>query len=122
MMTVVHALTVMLLPGTAEHASCTGHTSVNPYVAAGYKFTEQGIQACAVNTSKVVGTTFNVNFMVFDLSIPSKNASITRTVQIIDPCNSNEYLCSDGTCSTIACDTRSALLPANHFIIFRYDF
>lgn len=76
------------------------------YLAAGYKFTEQGISLCAVNTSKPVGTTFLVTFIVFDLSVPSKNASVSRTIQIIDPCNSGEYLCSDGTCSSVACDVR----------------
>ena len=73
---------------------------------AGYLFTQQGIASCAVNTSAAVGTTFAVNFMVFDYSISSLNASVTRTISIIDPCDSGEYLCSDGTCSTVACDLR----------------
>ncbi|KAL0024068.1 hypothetical protein WJX79_002467 [Trebouxia sp. C0005] len=76
----------------------------------GYLFTEQGIASCAVNTSAAVGTTFAVNFMVFDYSISSLNASVTRTISIIDPCDSGEYLCSDGTCSTVACDLRDALV------------
>ena len=81
---------------------------------AGYLFTEQGIAACAVNTSAAVGTTFAVTFMVFDYSIPSLNATVTRTISIIDPCDTGEYLCSDGTCSDIACDLRcvSGPLPA----------
>lgn len=76
---------------------------------AGYLFTEQGIASCAVNTSAAVGTTFTVKFMVFDYSISSLNASVTRTISIIDPCDSGEYLCSDGTCSTVACDLRYAV-------------
>ena len=76
------------------------------HVAAGYKFTEQGISLCTVNTSKTVGTTFTLDFMVFDLSIPSRNASVTRTIQIINPCNSDQYLCDDGTCSSVACNVR----------------
>ena len=73
---------------------------------AGYLFTQQGIASCAVNTSAAVGTTFAVKFMVFDYSISSLNASVTRTISIIDPCDAGEYLCSDGTCSTVACDLR----------------
>ena len=88
----------------SETAACQDATE--EVFAAGYKFIEQGISLCAVNTSKSVGTTYTVNFMVFDLSIPSKNASVARTIQIIDPCNSDEYLCSDGTCSTVVCDIR----------------
>lgn len=82
------------------------NTPSSDFVAAGYKFTEQGISLCAVNTSKPMGTTFAVNFMVFDLSIPSKNASVTRTIQIINPCDAGQVLCSDGTCSSVACDVR----------------
>jgi len=73
---------------------------------AGYLFTQQGVASCAVNTSAAVGTTFAINFMVFDYSISSLNASVTRTISIIDPCDTGEYLCSDGTCSTVACDLR----------------
>ena len=70
---------------------------------AGYKFTEQGISSCAVNTSQPVGTVFAVNFVVFDLSIPSKRTTVTRTIQIVSPCDAGQVLCSDGTCSVVAC-------------------
>lgn len=75
-------------------------------LAAGYKFTEQGIRSCAVNTSQPVGTVFAVQFMVFDLSIPSRSASVARTVQIVTPCDAGQVLCSDGTCSFVRCDVR----------------
>lgn len=75
-------------------------------LAAGYKFTEQGIRSCAVNTSQPVGTVFAVKFVVFDLSIPSKSASVTRTVQIVSACDTGQVLCSDGTCSYVRCDVR----------------
>ena len=78
--------------------SCTMH--------AGYLFSQQGIKSCAVNTSAAIGTTFAVNFMVFDYSIPSLNASVTRTVSIVNPCGVDEYLCSDGTCSAVECGLR----------------
>ena len=84
---------------------CTGGV-ISVCFVAGYKFTEQGISLCGVNTSQAVGTTYSVDFMVFDLSIPSKNASVTRTIQIIDPCNPGQYLCSDGTCSSVTCGVR----------------
>ncbi len=82
---------------------------VSGHMHAGYSYEEQGIKSCAVNTSATVGTIFTITFMVFDYSISSLNASVTRTISIIDPCDTGEYLCSDGTCSTIACDLRSAL-------------
>ena len=75
-------------------------------LVAGYRFIEQGINSCAVNTSQPVGTTFAMSFVVFDLSIPSKSASVTRTIQIISPCKPGQVLCSDGTCSSVACDVR----------------
>lgn len=73
---------------------------------AGYRFLQQGIKSCGLNTSAPVGTTFNVTFMVFDYSIPSLNASVTRTVSIINPCSFGQQLCSDGTCSDIQCSLR----------------
>jgi hypothetical protein len=72
----------------------------------GYRFVEQGITSCAVNTSAAVGTTFAVTFLVFDYSIPSLNATVSRTISIIDPCDTGQYLCSDGTCSDVLCSTR----------------
>ena len=76
-------------------------------MVAGYRFVEQGISSCAVNTSAAVGTIFAVTFLVFDYSIPSLNASVARTVSIINPCDGAQHLCSDGTCSSIACNLRS---------------
>ena len=73
---------------------------------AGYLFSQQGIKSCAVNTSAAIGTTFSITFVVFDYSIPSLNASVTRTGIIVNPCASGQYLCSDGTCSTVACNLR----------------
>lgn len=80
-------------------------------LAAGYRFTEQGISSCAVNTSQPVGTVFAVSFVVYDLSIPSRSASVTRTIQIVNPCDAGRVLCSDGTCSHVACKFRS-VMPA----------
>ena len=76
------------------------------WLPAGYLFTEQGITSCAVDTSATVGTTFAVTFMVFDYSISSLNATVTRTISIIDPCDTDQYLCSDGTCSNVECSLR----------------
>ena len=72
----------------------------------GYRFVDQGIASCAVNTSAAIGTTFAVTFIVFDYSICSLNASVTRTISIIDPCDTDQYLCSDGTCSDVLCSFR----------------
>lgn len=92
-----------LLSSTVDFASPKLSRKV---LVAGYKYTEQGISSCAVNTSQPVGTVFAVTFVVFDLSIPSKSASVTRTIQIISPCDAGQVLCSDGTCSSVACKFR----------------
>ncbi|KAL0020772.1 hypothetical protein WJX77_012245 [Trebouxia sp. C0004] len=87
----------------------------------GYAFVQQGISSCAVNTSAAVGTTFAINFTVFDYSIPSLNASVVRTVSIVNPCDSTRFLCSDGTCSSIACNLRDALVqgpPGLQFVAY----
>ena len=81
-------------------------------VPAGYLFTQQGIKSCAVNTSAAIGSTFAVAFTVFDYSIPSLNATVIRTGIIVNPCDTGEYLCSEGTCSTVACNLRYVLLCA----------
>ena len=92
------------------------------WLLAGYLFTELGITSCAVNTSATVGTTFAVTFTVFDYSIPSLNASVTRTISIIDPCDTGEYLCSDGTCSDVECSLRSvSALSCIHTTCTRYQ-
>ena len=73
---------------------------------AGYLYNQQGVKSCAVNTSAAVGSTFSVTFVIFDDSIPSFSVSVMRTVSVISPCDADQYLCSDGTCSAVDCDIR----------------
>ena len=68
--------------------------------SAGYQFHLQGIGSCGLNTAAKVGTKYSIQFLVFDQNIPSNNASINRTVIIVNPCPSEETLCSDGVCRT----------------------
>lgn len=77
----------------------------------GYFFSQQGIKSCAVDTSAAIGSTFTITFMVFDYSIPSLNATAARTGIIVNPCETGQYLCSNGTCSSIACNLRQVHLP-----------
>ncbi|KAK3232908.1 hypothetical protein CYMTET_56767 [Cymbomonas tetramitiformis] len=65
----------------------------------GHEWTTKGLQGC-VNTSAEVGTVFLVDFVVFDDAMPAKNATVTRTVGIIHPCDigAGESLCSDLVC------------------------
>ena len=77
---------------------------------AGYFFSHQGIKSCGVDTSAAIGSTFTITFMVFDYSIPSLSTTATRTGIIVNPCDTGQYLCSDSTCSSVACDLRQVHL------------
>lgn len=91
---------------TASYTMCLRPHANHHY--AGYLFSQQGIMSCEVDTSAAVGSTFSIIFVVFDSSIPSLNASVTRTGIIINPCATGQYLCPDRTCSPVACDIRQA--------------
>ena len=69
-------------------------------LSAGYLFHLQGIGSCGLNAEAKVGTKYTIQFLVFDQNIPSNNASVNRTIIIINPCPSEETLCSDGVCRT----------------------
>ncbi|KAL3156032.1 hypothetical protein ABBQ32_013021 [Trebouxia sp. C0010 RCD-2024] len=68
----------------------------------------QKYAACGPTQASTSGSTFSIIFVVFDSSIPSLNASVTRTGIIINPCATGQYLCPDRTCSPVACDIRQA--------------
>ena len=45
---------------------------------------------------------YNILFMVFDNQVPKKNATVTRTVTIAEPCPVGEEYCADDrTCSPV---------------------
>ncbi|KAK3270208.1 hypothetical protein CYMTET_21381 [Cymbomonas tetramitiformis] len=75
----------------------------------GHEWAIKGLQGC-INTSAPVGTVFEVEWVVFDSGMLAQNASVTRLISIIQPCNLGETLCDDLTCSTIDCDTRDTML------------
>jgi hypothetical protein len=77
---------------------------------AGHTMAQKGLQGCGINISKAaVGDVLTLNFLVFDDQSPRRNATATRTLTVISPCASDEFLCDDDTCSTVACELRDAL-------------
>ena len=74
----------------------------------GYEFNTIGVSACKIDVDAELGTSFVVNFTVFDNGLPPLASSILRTITIISPCGS-DYLCDDGECSSVECDTRETL-------------
>ena len=112
---VLHCSRPFTSNSSIQEMHCCLLQSTRTVLAAGYRFTEQGISSCAINTSQPVGTVFAVSFVVYDLSIPSRSASVTRTIQIVNPCDAGQVLCSDGSCSRVACKFRS-VMPAMHDI------
>ncbi|KAK3233701.1 hypothetical protein CYMTET_56024 [Cymbomonas tetramitiformis] len=85
-------------PISCRHLGCPGH-----------EWAAKGIEGC-LNTSAEVGTMFQVEFLVFDNAVPSQAASVHRTVTIIAPCESQEILCEDLSCSSVDCHLRDSLL------------
>ena len=76
---------------------------------AGYQFAAVGVQNCAINSSSPVNTQFTVSFVVYDLSVPSQSATVTRTIVIIPVCPVGQVQCVDGSCNTVPiCALRSA--------------
>ena len=58
-----------------------------------------------------MGTVQPIEFLVFDNSVPAKNASIFRNVATTEPCESDQIYCDDlDVCSDIPCDVRALLL------------
>ncbi|KAK3282550.1 hypothetical protein CYMTET_9718, partial [Cymbomonas tetramitiformis] len=87
-------------PLSCRAAGCPGH-----------EFLSKGLAGC-VNMSADVGTVFDVEFLVFDFAVPCQSASVTRSIFIIQPCDTGEQLCSDLSCSSIDCAMRDTLLGA----------
>ena len=70
---------------------------------------EKDIPACGVDTSNstAIGSTFLVTFVVFDSS--GLNASVSRAVTVVSPCDPGYQLCSDGQCHSTDCATVDTL-------------
>ncbi|KAK3239186.1 hypothetical protein CYMTET_50871 [Cymbomonas tetramitiformis] len=75
----------------------------------GHEYAVKGLQGC-LNTSAAVGSLIEVEFLVFDNAIPPNQAFVTRTIDIIFPCERWEWLCDDGACSSIECGLRDQFL------------
>lgn len=89
-------------PGSCLNTGCVG-----------YEWVKKGMLGC-INTSAPVGTIFEVIFTVYNTAIPAQFANASRTIVIIDPCDSGEELCEDLSCSSIACDQRDEILQTEN--------
>ena len=77
---------------------------------AGHTLALKGLRGCGVNiTRAAVGSTLAVRFMVFDDASPARNASVSRTLTVVSPCTTEQFLCADDSCSNIACALRDSL-------------
>ncbi|KAK3288012.1 hypothetical protein CYMTET_4499, partial [Cymbomonas tetramitiformis] len=85
-------------PDSCREIGCPGH-----------EWAAKGIEGC-LNTSAEVGAMFQVEFLVYDSAVPSQTASLYRTITIIAPCEPDEVLCEDLSCSSVDCDLRDSLL------------
>lgn len=66
----------------------------------GQRFVDRQPVACGIDTSSSVGSTYNLNFVVYDTS--GQSASVSRAITIVSPCSAGQYLCNDGTCSNVS--------------------
>lgn len=95
-----------------------GLTQCGACRGAGHRFIEKyDLQAlCGIDTTAPVGTTYSLEFLVFDSALAS--ASVYRTIVIVSPCLSTQYECPglDGEgifCSDVPCSATEAIRSAN---------
>jgi hypothetical protein len=69
------------------------------------------LQPYCINTASPIGTEILIEFVVFEQnSYPPKMSTVTRTVNIVAPCDVGFELCpQDNVCSDIDCDQRELL-------------
>ncbi|KAG1660944.1 hypothetical protein FOA52_005525, partial [Chlamydomonas sp. UWO 241] len=92
---------VLLCPPTncMEAGSCNGHRTF-----------QKDASSCGLDTSAKVGTTYLLDFVVYDKE--GLNATISRVVTIVSRCPLDRpYLCS-GSCEAVDCATLIKLLSA----------
>ena len=101
-----NSLRVLALPETWPAARCLEESCV------GAEFAARGLSGCGLNTSAPAGTVVVIQFAAVDAATATV-ATVNRTVIIAPPCDSNEYVCGNWTCSPVPCDMRDALLGAS---------
>ncbi|KAK3272169.1 hypothetical protein CYMTET_19521 [Cymbomonas tetramitiformis] len=75
----------------------------------GHEFVTKGIEGC-LDTAAEAGTTFQLEYVVFDDALPPNVATVTRLITISKPCDDGFELCEDLTCSSLSCADRDMLL------------
>lgn len=83
-----------------------------PFGCRGHEFPTKGVQGCGLDTANAApGTTFALQFVVFDQHFPPQAANVTRTIHVVSPCQAGEAFCPDmgPQCSTSSCIVRSAV-------------
>lgn len=75
----------------------------------GHRFTEKHPKDCGINTNATIGASFLLTLVVYDLK--GLNASVSRLVTIISPCEDPDNFICDGVCSEVrAAHARACLL------------
>lgn len=90
---------------------CAGRATTVRYGTGcdGHQFVIKGLQGC-LSTLATPGTVFAVPFLVFDSAAPPANATVSRFVTIVDPCQLGQHYCEhDGLCGVLTCEQRLEL-------------
>jgi hypothetical protein len=81
-------------------------------------FSVKGLAGCGIDTSAPLGTRYSVDFWVWDAGTPSRNASVSRSIVLVDPCtdSASPYTCTDTStgqlyCSGVSCDQAPKYRP-----------
>jgi hypothetical protein len=61
-----------------------------------------------------VGSIFEVAFWVFDQQSPARNATVSRTVVIVEPCNPGLTYCAVDQVSESIISRRTPFIPPPH--------
>ena len=66
----------------------------------GQRFIDRQPVACGIDTQSAIGSTFNLDFVVYNAD--GLSASVSRAITVVSPCATGQFLCSDGTCSNVS--------------------
>jgi len=102
-------LTVFALvcpPASCLSLGCPKHVAFNPDGTL-----NKPLQPFCINTASPIGTEISIDFVVFEQNTyPPKMSKVTRTVNIVAPCDVGYELCpQDNVCSNIDCAQRELL-------------
>jgi hypothetical protein len=81
-------------------------------------FSVKGLAGCGIDTTALLGTRYSVDFWVWDAGTPPRNATVSRSIVLVDPCTggSSPYTCTDTStgqlyCSGVSCDQAPKYRP-----------